>query len=569
MNPSLDYLIRKHSLINAFRHEGKADVNAVVSKIIGDEPGLRSQLKVIIPQIIRMVQVVNNMSAIEILQDIQKDHPEVLEKPLANTEERMLHPLENAEEGKVVTRFPPEPNGYPHIGHAKAAIIDYTYAKMYGGSMILRFDDTNPSKEKLEYYDAIRDGLTWLGIKPDLEKNTSDDMDILYFYAEKLVSEGYAYVCSCRSEIVKRNRYEEMECSCRSQSVSEHLSRWKNMFTTFKPNEAVLRLRGNMKSLNTVMRDPALFRIMDEKHPLKGDKYRVWPLYDFVAPIEDSKDGVTHALRTKEYELRDELYYYILKILNLRAPKLIEFARLEIKGSTVSKRRLQPLVQGGLVEGWDDPRLPTLLALRRRGFLPESIRAFVISLGVSKAESEPDFSILESINRKILDASTKRLFFVPDPVILEVRDAPKTKVSLRYHPNKDLGQREINTSNIFYIPKADSERLKENDELRLIGLYNVRIESSNSSGIISKYIDDEIKDEVLKVQWVTNDNVEFSVLVAGQLMMGDEFNKDSLKIVKGLGEIACKGLSPDDIIQFVRFGFCRIDKSGLAIFTHK
>jgi len=569
LNLSLDDLIRKHSLINAFRHDGKADLNAVVSKIIGDEPSFRSQLKVIIPKIIRMVQVVNNMTASEILQAIQREYPEVLEKPLVNNEERVLHPLENAEEGKVVTRFPPEPNGYPHIGHAKAAIIDYTYAKMYGGNLILRFDDTNPSKEKLEYYAAIRDGLTWLGIKPAFEKNTSDDMDILYFYAEKLVSEGYAYVCTCSSEIIKRNRAEELECSCRSQSTSQHLSRWKNMFTKYKANEAVLRLRGNMKSLNTVMRDPALFRIMDAKHPLKGDKYRVWPLYDFVAPIEDSKDGVTHAFRTKEYELRDELYYYILKILNLRVPQLIEFARLEIKGSTVSKRRLQPLVQEGLVEGWDDPRLPTLLALRRRGFLPESIREFVIGLGVSKAESEPDWSILESINRKILDSSTKRFFFVPDPVIIEVRDAPKVKVSLRYHPDRDLGQREINTSNIFYIPRADSEKLNENDELRLIGLYNVRIDSLNSSGIIATYIGDEIKDDVSKVQWVTNDNVDFSVLVAGQLMIGDEFNKDSLKVVKGLAEIACAGLNQGDIIQFVRFGFCRIDKSGLAIFTHK
>ncbi len=566
---STETLIRKHAFANAYRHEGKADLGAVISKIAAEQPELRPKIKELIPKVRAIVQEVNSMPQNEQLKHIEQEFPELLTAPEKKIEERRLPPLLNAVEGKVVTRFPPEPNGYPHIGHAKAAVIDETYARMYKGRLILRFDDTNPVKEKLEYYDAIKAGLKWLGIKHDLEKNSSDDMEIFYKYAEKIISAERAYVCTCKPDIIKQNRSETRECSCRTLSVEENLGKWRKMSKEYNMNEAILRLKGDMKSLNTALRDPILFRIIEAEHPLQGDRYRVWPTYDFAAPIEDSLDGVTHALRTKEYELRDELYVLILRTLNLRQPELIEFSRLELKGTTVSKRRLQPLVQDGLVEGWDDPRLPTLTALKRRGFTPEAIREFVLSLGVSKSESEPDWSLLESINRKLLDPDARRFFFVPDPVRLEVRDAPRVKARLKYHPDRDLGEREVDTRGVFHIPREDAEKLEGGDTIRLLGLYNVKIESSSPSELIGRYDGEELQGSMPKIQWVAENYMEFSVWVLSLLIVDGVFNKDSLKIVRGFAEEACRNLKPDDMIQFMRFGFCRVDSPGVAILTHK
>lgn len=567
-SPSIEFLIRKHTYANAFLHDGKADLGAVISKIIAEQPALRSQIKELMPSAKTVIKEINSMSLAEQRRHIEEELPELLEKPEKRAEERKLPPLPNVKAEMVVTRFPPEPNGYLHIGHAKAIFIDETYARMYKGRMILRFDDTNPVKERLEYYDAIREGLNWLGVKPDLEKNSSDDVELFYKYAEQIINVGRAYVCTCQLSSIKQNRAQGKECDCRSLSIEESIQRWLKMFKKYKMGDAVLRFKGDMKSLNTVLRDPTLFRIIDATHPLKGNQYRVWPTYDFSAPIEDSLDGVTHALRTKEYELRDELYFLILKLLNLRPPELIEFSRLEIKGNTISKRKLHPLVQKGLVKGWDDPRLPTLTALKRRGFLPESIKEFVLSLGVGKSESEPDWSFLESINRKRLDPDVKRFFFVPDPVRLEVLNAPNARAKLKHHPDKDLGERIIETKGVFYIPREDAEQQKKGDLFRLLGLYNVKVESYNNSKMIGSYDSKELKDDVPKFQWVSEKNVEFSVWVLGPLIVDGEFNKNSLKIVRGFAEQSCENLQPDEKIQFVRFGFCRVDSPKIAILIH-
>jgi glutamyl-tRNA synthetase len=566
---STKILIRKHTYANAYLHRGKADLSVVISKMVAEQPEFRSQIKKMIPSVKAVIQEINNMTLIEQRKHIEIEFPELLEKPEKIVEERKLPPLSNVSGEMVVTRFPPEPNGYLHIGHAKAAVIDKTYAQMYKGKMILRFDDTNPSKERLEYYDAIREGLNWLGIKADREKNSSDDMELFYKYAEQIINLHRAYVCTCQTRSIKQNRAQGKGCTCRSLSVEKNLRRWRKMFEGYKMNEAILRLKGDIASQNTALRDPTLFRIIDSIHPLKGDQYRVWPTYDFAAPIEDSLDGVTHALRTKEYELRDEGYFLILKLLDLRSPELIEFSRLEIKGTTISKRALNHLVTEGLVKGWDDPRLPTLSALRRRGFLPESIQEFVLSLGVGKSESEPDWSLIESVNRKKLDPIVKRFFFVPNPIKLEVLDAPNAIAKLKYHPEKDFGERSIKTKGVFYISKEDAEQFKEKDMLRLLGLYNVKIESSSHSRLVGRYGDKELKDGVPKVQWVSENNVEFSVWVLGHTIIDGEFNKESLQVIQGFAEQTCKKLQIDDKIQFVRFGFCRIDSPSIAILTHK
>ncbi|MFZ0185127.1 MAG: glutamate--tRNA ligase family protein, partial [Nitrosotalea sp.] len=359
MDDELKRVIRGIALLNASEHDGKTRNDSIISKVIGTKPELRSRIKDIIPLISQEVNDVNKLSLETQKEELAKKYPELLiVKP---KHERVGLPLlEGAEQGNVITRFPPEPNGYPHIGHAKASIIDEEYAKMYGGKLILRFDDTNPEKERLEYYAAIKVGLDWLGVKYDLVKNTSDDMEIIYKKARELIDSGDAYVCTCDKETISKNRREMSSCKCRVGDLNQNVSRWNKMFDKFKPGEAIVRFRGDMKSENTVMRDPTLLRIIDESHPIHKDKYRVWPNYDFAVSIEDSIDGITHAFRTKEYELRTELYNTLLDKLGMRKPKMMEFSRLEFEGMPVSKRVLKPLVEEGKVSGFDDPRLPTL-----------------------------------------------------------------------------------------------------------------------------------------------------------------------------------------------------------------
>ncbi|MFM8658799.1 MAG: glutamate--tRNA ligase family protein, partial [Candidatus Nitrosotenuis sp.] len=309
--------ILRLALQNALDH-GKTQDKIVLGKILGTEPSLRTQVKEIMPDIIEIVNSVNQMSQDQIKRQIQDKFPDLLvEKPKKQEEREGLPPLEGAEQGKVVTRFPPEPNGYPHIGHAKAAIIDEEYAKMYGGKLILRFDDTNPEAERLEYYAAIKVGLDWLEVKYDRTKNTSDDIELLYKKGQEMLDGNFAYVCTCKQETISANRREMKPCKCSMGEMSQNMERWDKMFSKFKQGDAIVRFRGNMSSENTVMRDPVMFRIIETKHPLLGDKYRVWPSYDFAVAIEDSIDGVTHAFRTKEYELRNELYYTILDLLKM------------------------------------------------------------------------------------------------------------------------------------------------------------------------------------------------------------------------------------------------------------
>ncbi len=573
-------LVKKVALKNAVEHEGKAKVDRVIAKVIALRSDIKDRIKTYIPIIARVVDEVNRLSMDEQKSMLENIAPEMLEKAKVEQREYRLPPLPNATHGKVVTRFPPEPNGYPHIGHAKAVIIDEEYARMYHGRFILRFDDTNPVKERLEYYNAIMEGLEWLNVKPDLIKNTSDDIEILYRYAKMLIEVGGAYVCTCKPEVIKRNRALGVGCKCRSLSKEDHIERWAKMFNEYKQNEAILRFMGDMNSSNTVMRDPTLFRIIDHEHPLKGYKYRVWPTYDFASCIEDSIDGVTHAMRSKEYELRNELYYAILDRLGLSKPLVLEFSRLEFEGMPVSKRKIKPLIDKGLVHGWDDPRLPTLKALRRRGITPEAIREFVLSLGFTKADTKPPFEALEAINRKIVDPVAIRLNAVmqDDCILLKVNNFDsrgKNKVSIRNHPtNTALGVREVNLSNEFYLPKSDVINAI-GKELRLIDLCNVKIEyiidedDYDCCYAIASFSGFELKD-VQKVQWVSKiDAKVVKILVPKQLYINNEFNPNSLAEVNAYIESYVDNLTVGTIVQFIRLGFYRLDSKGVFIMTHK
>ncbi|NOJ26991.1 MAG: glutamate--tRNA ligase [Nitrososphaera sp.] len=568
-------LVKILALKNAVEHDGKAQAESVISKLLGSRPDKRGTIKTLIPEIRAIVQSINLMPLSDQKSLLDKMAPEeTAKKPVEETGVR-LPPLEGAVMGQVVTRFPPEPNGYPHIGHAKAAIIDEEYARMYQGKLILRFDDTNPLKEKLEYYDAIKEGLDWLGVKPDIVKNTSDDISLIQQYGRKLVELDGAYVCTCSQETMHDLRAKGVACECR-RDPSEALTRLEKLFNgSYEQNQAIIRFKGDMADLNTAMRDPALFRIIEGQHPKLGSKIRVWPTYDFAAPIEDSLDGVTHAMRTKEYELRNALYFAILDRLDLRKPTMIEFSRLEFEGVPVSKRKIRPLIDDGTIKDWDDPRLPTLSAFRRRGFVPEAIRKFVISLGITLAETKPPFEALEAYNRKIIDPLSMRLFFVKDPVELYVQEAADLDVVLKNHPTDTaLGSRTVKASDRFYVSGDDAAGLKINDEIRLIELYNVKITriecQEGKLSLTATPAGSEIKQSMPKIQWVSKQDIfDLRVLIPKQLYVGEQYNTNSLEVVKGVAESFVSGFKPGQVVQFVRFGFCRIDGNNTAIFTHR
>ncbi|MEM4392044.1 MAG: glutamate--tRNA ligase [Candidatus Nitrosotenuis sp.] len=559
--------IRGIAMQNALEHGRTAD-KIVLSKVLGQMPDLRSRIREIMPEISDIVNKINQMSPEQIRTEMEAGFASLLEQKPQKQEEQGLPPLSDAEHGKVITRFPPEPNGYPHIGHAKAAIIDEEYARMYGGKLILRFDDTNPEAERLEYYAAIKVGLDWLGVKYDMVKNTSDDMEILYKKGKELLDGNFAYVCTCKQETISANRRNMKACKCSLGQMEQNMERWEKMFAKYKPGDAIVRFRGNMSSENTVMRDPVMFRIIDTKHPLLGDRYRVYPSYDFAVAIEDSIDGVTHAFRTKEYELRNELYYSILDALKMRKPRVIEFSRLGFEGMPVSKRVLRPLIEEGKVSGYDDPRLPTLEALKRRGIRPEAIRKFVLSLGFTKADTLAPFETLESFNRKIVDGESIRLHMVKRPKVIRVSGLPKT-ITMHNHPTKDMGKRVVELGEGILVEEEDLEKAKIGDEMRFMGLGNIRITGNNSEAE-GQYVGDEMRQEIPKIHWVSEQAaVRIKILIPSQLFIGEEFNEGSLEEINVFTEPYYNELKEGKEIQFVRFGYCRKDSQLQAIYTHK
>ena len=570
MDDDLKKEIRKIALQNAVEHDGKTKDKVVLSKSLGTIPELKNNVKEVIPEIASIVSQVNGMSIEEQKTEIQNNFPEILDVKENVKEERVgLPPLEGAEQGKVVTRFTPAPNGYPHIGHAKAAIISEEYAKMYGGKLVLRYDDTNPEDTRLEYWAAIKVGLDWLGIEFDEIKNTSDDIGLFYDKCVEMIKKNYAYVCTCKRDTISKNRKEMVSCECSMGDVKQNEERWERMFKKYKPGEAVVRFRGDMESKNTVMRDPVLFRINDARHAQLAEEHRVWPSYDIAVAVEDSTDGITHALRSKEYELRNELYHAILDALDMRHPKMLEFSRLEFKGMPVSKRILRPLIDEGKVSSYDDPRLPTLAALERRGITPEAIRKFTLSLSLTKADTLAPFDSLEAFNRKIVDENSIRLFMVKDPKTLTIRNLPNSTVELPNHPSNKMGTRKVTVEDSVFLSSDDVKGLKIGDQLRLMGLGNVKITSVNSE-ITGEFTGDERDVNFMKLQWVSQKNAhELKILIPQRLFVDDKFNEESLEEIHVYVEPHYLELRNGEEIQFVRFGYCRKDSSKQAIFTHK
>ena len=373
----------------------------------------------------------------------------------------------NKNDGRVATRFPPEPNGYLHIGHAKSICLNFGIAKEYdGGTCNLRFDDTNPSKEEVEYVESIKDDVRWLGFDwEDRLFYASDYFEQLYGYAVQLIKLGKAYVCSLSAEEIRKTRgtltQPGIESPFRSRSEDENLDLFKRMRAgEFQDGAHVLRAKINMSSPNIVMRDPTLYRIRRVPHHRTGEKWCIYPMYDFAHCLSDSIEKITHSLCTLEFENNRELYDWILDALNVDChPQQIEFARLNLNYAVLSKRKLVELVQGEHVSGWDDPRMPTISGLRRRGYTPESIRNFCDRIGVARRDSTVDIALLEFSIREDLNKHAPRVMGILRPLRVVIENFPEGRVeeldALNNPEDPAMGQRKIPFSRIIYIEQDD------------------------------------------------------------------------------------------------------------------
>ncbi|MEM3449147.1 MAG: glutamate--tRNA ligase [Nitrososphaerota archaeon] len=562
----------KWALKNAYDHSGKAIDRAVISKVIAEMPWAKSDIQTLKSEVERAVQLVNSMSIEEIEHALTELDPKLLEKKRGEEEKRALPPLPGAVKGAVVTRLPPEPSGYMHIGHALSGLINYLYKEMYDGKLWLRFEDTDPRKAKAEYYDSFRDGYTWLGIKWDYEKNNSDDIPLMYEYAERLISQGKAYACLCRQEELRKKRALGEACIHRSMSRDWSLEQWDRMLSGhYREGEISIRLMGDLKSMNTALRDPVLLRIVNHPHPLCGEKYLVWPTYDFAVSIEDALCGVTHVLRTSEFMFRDELQDMIRRYLGLPNPVYVEYSRFEFEGTPVAKREIRELITSGLVKGWDDPRLATIMAVRRRGILPEALREFVLRYtALTTTKKEYSWDLLYAINRRIIDSAAPRLFFVPEPVKLVLSGLGGKVIEAPLHPTSDLGKRKLQVSSQLYVPRRDAEKFNVGDKFRLKYLANCRVIEKGEDYILAEAREGEPEPGIEIIQWAPEDSHEIRIIIPGQLFRNEEFQVDSLKTVTGLVEPYEAGIKIGMRVQFERFGYCIKDPEPKTyIFIHQ
>ncbi len=396
---------------------------------------------------------------------------------------------------KIITRFPPEPNGYLHIGSAKAIMINYETAKKYGGKFNLRYDDTNPAKEDNEYVESIYEDLHWLGAIPNGGiYYGSDYFEKCYEFAIKLIKDGKAYVCDLSADEMREYRgtltQPGKESPYRNRSVEENLDLFERMKNgEFADGTRTLRAKIDMASPNFNMRDPAIYRIVHTSHHRQGDKWCIYPLYDYAHPIQDALEGITYSLCSLEFENHRPLYEWVINnigIDNKPNPKQREFARLNVTHTVMSKRYLRYLVENNMVDGWDDPRLPTICALRRRGYTPSSIFNFVRSAGVAKANSLVDIEMLEHCIREELNATASRRICVKNPIKVVVTNYPEDKVEYFEVPNnpsvEGAGTREVAFTRELYIDESDFAevpppkffRMKPEGEVRLMGAYIVK-----------------------------------------------------------------------------------------------
>ncbi|XP_076096577.1 bifunctional glutamate/proline--tRNA ligase-like isoform X2 [Mytilus galloprovincialis] len=503
--------------------------------------------------------------------------------------------LPGAEMGKVVVRFPPEASGFLHVGHAKAALLNYYYREMFKGTLIMRFDDTNPAKESSEFEQVILEDVAMLGIKYDKFSHTSDHFDLMLDLCTKMIKEGKAYVDNTEPEQMKKEREERVENDNRKNSVEKNLKMWEEMKKGSDSGlKCCVRAKLDMQSDNGCLRDPTMYRCKNETHVKTGNKYKAYPTYDFACPIVDSVEGVTHALRTTEYHDRDDQYFWFIEALKLRKPHIYEYSRLNLQNTVLSKRKLTWFVNEGIVDGWDDPRMPTVRGVLRRGLTVEGLKQFIVAQGSSRSVVMMEWDKIWSVNKKVIDPIVPRYtaLLKDDVVPVTMKGAIESMKQVPKHPkNGEIGDKDTWYSPLIYIEGADAELISEGEMVTFVNWGNINftkiVKENGKVKSMEAVLNLDNKDfkKTQKITWLAvTDKAPFIPCVCVQydhiitkpiLAKGEDFkqyvNRNSKQDNVMYGDPCLKDLKKGDIIQLQRRGYYICDQpyESVSVFTGK
>ncbi len=564
----LEYLAKKWALQNAVRYGGRAQLGAVIAKLVSEAPEVKKNLKALQGRIKKVVDEVNRLTKEKQLAELEKIAPELLEeKP--KEEKKELKPLPKAEKGKVLMRLAPSPSGPLHIGHAYVLGLTALYCERYSGKLILRIEDTNPENIYEPAYRMLVEDAQWLtNGKVKEVVIQSERLHIYYDYAEKLFTMGKAYVCTCDPEVWKALTISKKACPCRELSADEQLLRWDKMFVEYEPGEAVVRIKTSLEDPNPAMRDWPALRINHHVHPKTGKKHRVWPLMNFSVAIDDHELGITHTIRGKDHKDNEKRQRHIFEAFGWEMPVHLYVGRINFTNLDLSTTKMRQAIERGAYKDWDDPRLPTLIALRRRGYKPEALLKYAGAMGLNESDktisSEEFFKILDAFNREIVEPIADRYFFVKDPVELLVKNAQSLELHIPKHPSfPEKGKRHFSTGSRFLISKDDFEKLEKGKVYRLMDCLNLVFNGKEASFHSLTYEDYEKSGSAGIMHW----------LPAEKPLPKVKVTMPNGEALEGVGEEAMMELEEGAIVQLVRFGYSRLDKASKKLlefyFAHK
>lgn len=539
----------------------------MVGRTIAELPELKGIARELLEQAKLVCEEVNRLTLEEQEAELLREHPEALEGRKVTKEERKLPPLPNADSyATIVTRFAPNPDSVLHVGSTRAIILNHDYARMYGGKFILRYEDTDPrlKKSALSFYQLIREDLDWLGCTPDEVYIQSDRMDVYYSYAEDLLKMGGGYVCTCSQESFHHLASAGMACPCRDAPAEEQLRRWRLMLDGgFGEGQAVMRVKTDLSHPNPAVRDWPAMRIIDtsrHRHPRTGSKYRVWPLYNWSAGLDDHLMGITHIIRGKEHYTNMVRQKYLYRAFGWRYPEAIHYGRLKIEGGVLSKSKIEAGLRQKLYTGYDDPRLATLRALRRRGISPEAIRKIIYEMGPKPIDATISWDNLLAANRQVIDRVSPRYFAImgePVPLFITGLETP-IHVELPKHPDAPGGGKRS-----FHVPVSEGRAelwvsdsdvitLTTSSMVRLMGLMNVGRASPRPDGLTSEFLGFSVEEarraRAPAVHWLVP-----HACVPIEVMMADATTQ------RGVAERALADEGEGVTVQLERLFFARVD----------
>lgn len=549
---SLNTDIEKNVLKNAIEHDGRAELKSVVNKLLGSYPELRSSIKDLMADINLSISKINSMSIEEQISLANEKYSDILIVEKKN-EEHHLPDLKNVK-GKVVMRMAPSPSGPLHIGHSRMLILNDEYVKRYGGELILRIEDTNPNNIYPQAYDMIQEDTRWLDVNFTQFVIQSERMELYYKRARELILMGKAYICKCRVEDFKRDLMESKACPHRNLPPEMMVEQFDQIITgQDKDLKPVLVIKTDLNHPNPAVRDWIAFRVIETPHPHTGKKYRFYPLMNFSVAVDDHELELTHVIRGMDHLNNTERQKYIFNYFKWDIPEYFHYGLINIQDAILSTTSMRKGIEAGEYRGWDDVRLATLLALRRRGYQKETFRKYWIDSGLNDVNSDFSWEIFNSMNRQFIDHSANRYFFVSDPVKVKINGSPETESMIPLYPKEsERGFRKysLGKDQTLYLQKSDINDAKEDDTVRLKDLYNIIYKDG-----AWHYLDSENKTRRKIIHWVKDDSPEFEV-----------YKPDG---TTDRGFIESDAVKANGIVQFERYAFVNKTSERYALYLHK